>query len=248
MWSNTHGPVHSLQPQHFLMSLKKWREDMVETRSSSPIFLEVKNNQLVFNGYGAQETSDMLCIAVIHPVMPAYYICKNDNLFAHFQNNVINYQQMRLEWCKSRYLPPVSSSHPLHFNSSAHRFFLQHIVCSRRARVSVDDKLLYQLHKRNLLNPNAVLQDSGDAIGGFSIHLYCCSILIILSVIPCDSPLPIAAPLRLRSGCSTGRLINYEIKFPSTLTGLESQTAYTYICAQPPNDGFSWPIYVCYST
>lgn len=169
MWSNTHGPVYSLEPNRFLVSLDTWRRSIVDQKSSCPIFLQVKNNQLVFNGYGAQETSDMLSQAAIHPVMPSFFICQSDSLFTHFKENVIDYQKSRLDLCKHPRITSVSSFSPFRFNTSAHKFFLQRVLCSRRARVSVDVSTLAELHRRNLLNPNALLQDTGDADGEYII-------------------------------------------------------------------------------
>ena len=55
-----HGPVHCLEPQAACNSLARWREQAIKMRNDMAIFLTIKGNQQVFNGYGAQETCDML--------------------------------------------------------------------------------------------------------------------------------------------------------------------------------------------
>jgi len=47
MWSDTHGPVYSLEPDRFNTSLEAWRQQMIDSALSVPIFLQVKDNQRV---------------------------------------------------------------------------------------------------------------------------------------------------------------------------------------------------------
>jgi len=73
--------VHRLEPQAACDTLAHWREQAIKMRNDMAIFLAIKGNQQVFNGYGVQETCDMLCGALIHPCMPVYQLCVDDVLW-----------------------------------------------------------------------------------------------------------------------------------------------------------------------
>lgn len=73
---------------------------MRKTSDRTPVFLAVKANQRVFNGYGAQETSDMLFTAIIHPRMPVSLVCKDDDLWDRLYTRIVGYQKERIELLK----------------------------------------------------------------------------------------------------------------------------------------------------
>ncbi|KAF8157785.1 hypothetical protein BJ912DRAFT_1070069 [Pholiota molesta] len=53
IWSATHGPVHSSQPQLAEDALKEWRCSVLAAPfDDEPIYLTIKRRQDIFNGYG----------------------------------------------------------------------------------------------------------------------------------------------------------------------------------------------------
>jgi hypothetical protein len=165
LWSNTHGPVHELEPAKYSANLEAWREHSIRSMIDVPIFLEVKDNQHVFNGYGAQEACDMLVLACLHPCMPTFMVCRDSSLFTRLHDALIKYRTDRVRLIESKRLPLLSSERPFRFNSRAHKLFLQSVSCSRRYHVIVNQEALSQMHNLGLLNPDAVIQDSGFATG-----------------------------------------------------------------------------------
>lgn len=148
-----------------MAAFQKWREAMRSSTLRTPIVVEVRNNQCVFNGYGAQESADMLFQALIHPVMPAHHICTNDSLFERFSQAVIQYRQDRHALVNHPRLPLLSSALPFVFKESAHRFFLQKVSCFSRYCVPVTQQTLDFLHQMQLLDPDAQIQSDGTAMG-----------------------------------------------------------------------------------
>lgn len=170
IWSKTHGPVFSQEPSHALQAMETWKAKIDEKTDDTPIFLAIKNNQLVFNGYGAQETCDMLVSAAIHPCMPAYLICRSAHLFGILLQAVIQYDGSRHESVDSKLspkgrLPYISSKRPFRMNEDGHRRFLALVKCYRRKHVAVHQQELTTFHSKGLLNPDATIQDDGVAIG-----------------------------------------------------------------------------------
>lgn len=129
------------------------------------IFLAVKNTQSAFNGYGAQETCDMLFEAILHPLMPAYLVCQNDTLWKRLCDAVISYQKGRLDLATGNQFPIISKSTTIQMRSSAHERFLRTIYCYRKKTVKVDKKHLEDLRSLGLLDPHATIQEDGRAIG-----------------------------------------------------------------------------------
>jgi hypothetical protein len=115
---------------------------MIDSESLVPIFLHVKVNQRVFNGYGAQEACDMLSRTLIHPIMPSALVFKDEALFCRFQIAVITYQLDQLKLAIHPKLSLLSGPQPFHMNSAAHKLYLQNILCSPWARVTVDSPTL----------------------------------------------------------------------------------------------------------
>ncbi|TFK58102.1 hypothetical protein BDN72DRAFT_731871, partial [Pluteus cervinus] len=93
MWSTTHGPSYFFEPEAAHTSLIAWRDKCLRDNNQKdcPIFVAVKSNQLVFNGYGAQETCDMLLEAFILPTMPASMVCADDAVWSRFSQAVSTY-------------------------------------------------------------------------------------------------------------------------------------------------------------
>jgi hypothetical protein len=72
--------------------LDLWRQTCISKRNNNSIFCAVKSTQTVFNGYGRQETCDMLLKALIHPGMPAFAVCSDETVWARFKASVFSYQ------------------------------------------------------------------------------------------------------------------------------------------------------------
>jgi hypothetical protein len=165
LWSDTHGPVHELEPARYAATLETWRARSISMETDVPIFLEVKDNQRVFNGYGAQEACDMLVGAYLHPCMPTFMVCADSVLFTRLYDALVKYRLNRIKLIKSKTLPLLSSNRPFRFNSHGHKLYLQSVSCSRRYHVKVDQESLDHMHSFGLLNSDAVIHDSGCATG-----------------------------------------------------------------------------------
>lgn len=133
----------------------------------TPIFLEMKGNQMVFNGYGAQETCDMLVLALIHPCMPSYFICLHESLWNRFKSTLIAYRLQRLEIARSPRLPNVSGTAAFRFNQEAHRKFLGHVVSYRRQDCYLSADAFRDAHDLGLFNLKGVIQDDGTVTSMF---------------------------------------------------------------------------------
>ena len=166
VWSATHGPSLVVEKALAEEGLNHWRQSRINDEDPTPIFLSVKNNQKVFNGYGAQETCDMLFQALILPCMPTYAVCKDPDVWHRFKTAVFEYQDIRLGLVRSKplILPYISSLRPFRFNRDGHNKFLRHVSTYRRQSVKVEHDTLAKINELNLLDPNATLQDNGTAL------------------------------------------------------------------------------------
>jgi hypothetical protein len=151
-----------------LHALNLWRETSIVKNDQSPIFIAVKSTQTVFNGYGAQETCDMLVEALIYPTMPTVSVCSGEDIWKRFKDKVISYQKERVSIAlttrTSLMLPYVSNDRPFRFDIKGHNLFLSHVSAYRRSHVKVDQEELDKMQALGLLNPLAILQDDGRAI------------------------------------------------------------------------------------
>jgi hypothetical protein len=163
----SHGPSLVVERALAEEGLDHWRLSRINDADAMPIFLSVKNNQKIFNGYGAQETCDMLFQALISPCMPMFAVCHDPDIWHQFKTVLFDYQDIRLELVKSKpiILPYVSGSRSFHFNRDGHNRFLRHVSTYRRQSVKVDRDTLAEINELNLLDSNATLQDNGSALG-----------------------------------------------------------------------------------
>ncbi|KAF5348274.1 hypothetical protein D9756_010448 [Leucocoprinus leucothites] len=149
LWSNSHGPVSYLEAEAsvFEENLGAWRERRryINPADNTPIFLEIKDNQLVFNGYGAQETTDMLVEAFLHPLTPTRY----------GRVGLINE--------KNSCLPSTSGSKPFRWNDDGHRLFLLGVSTFRRANIRVSKSYRDTVQQFGLDNPDATIMPNGLA-------------------------------------------------------------------------------------
>ncbi|KAJ7185883.1 hypothetical protein C8R46DRAFT_1289221 [Mycena filopes] len=149
LWSRTHGPVHHLEPEATLDCLASWRSEILEAQDFTPIFQAIKTTQTVFNGSGAQEATDLLLLAFVHPQMPAYYICNDLATWTRFHATVLDYDTERATLSKPKAalptalskpknpLPYISGPRPLRFDGDRHRKYLNKIYSYRRSEVVI---------------------------------------------------------------------------------------------------------------
>ncbi|KAJ7478782.1 hypothetical protein B0H11DRAFT_2423767 [Mycena galericulata] len=165
LWSHTHGPVYSQEPQATLEALSSWRAEVLRHPfDSTPIFASVKATQTVFNGFGAQEATDLLCLALIHPVMRSVDVCGHEEVWSRFVSAIIDYDKSRMDLAlPSSSLPFVSGDSPFRMNTDGHNGYLYHISCYRRSHVILDAARLEAAHKLGLFLPNAIIQPNGIA-------------------------------------------------------------------------------------
>ncbi|KAJ7736565.1 hypothetical protein DFH07DRAFT_966800 [Mycena maculata] len=166
LWNANHGPVYSQEPDATLAAFELWRAKMRRKPfSSASIFSTMKTYQTVFNGSGAQEATDLLFLALIHPQMLAFYICKFDCLWDRFVQANIDYDQSRMDLALSpAALPYTSGPRPFHFNSDGHKRNLSQITSYRCSNVILTADRLYKAHELGLFVPNAVIQPDGTAL------------------------------------------------------------------------------------
>jgi hypothetical protein len=209
----------------------------VAKKNNTPIFCAVKETQTVFNGYGAQETCDMLVQALIHPFMPAFAVCSDDIVWARFSAAVFSYKKERIGIISAvpSKLAYVSGPRPFRFNKDAHHRFLAHVIAYRRSHVKVTQDNLTRIQALGLLNTSAIIQNNGSAVGGFALQvLIDIERTYILVEVP-DS-VPSSTPERnVRAGYQRIKLPNYLVTLSS---GSKPINAYTPFTARPHP---SWP-------
>jgi len=154
-------------------------------------------------------------------------VCRDSSLFTRLHDALIKYRTDRVRLIESKRLPLLSSERPFRFNSHAHKLFLQSVSCSRRYHVIVDQEALSQMHNLGLLNPDAVIQDSGFATVDMSART--CSVL---------SSRPADVAMQVRG--TTMWIPNYVLKIQNSKTGTKERTVYTPFVAQPSPSW--WPI------
>ncbi|KAJ7801804.1 hypothetical protein B0H14DRAFT_3782432 [Mycena olivaceomarginata] len=139
LWSSTHGPVYSLEPVETVQAINDWRQKICDNKKySHSIFKSMKTHQTAFNGSGAQEATDQLFLAYIHPLMPARLVCLNNTLFQRLLNVVIAYDHSRNNLALRGALPYVSGDSPFHMNTSGHDKYLRQVFCFKRQVVKLD--------------------------------------------------------------------------------------------------------------
>ncbi|KAJ7800060.1 hypothetical protein B0H14DRAFT_2901324, partial [Mycena olivaceomarginata] len=96
LWSSTHGPVYSLKPVETVQAINDWRQKICDNKKCShSMFKSMKTHQTAFNGSDAQEATDQLFLAYIHPLMPARLVRPNSTLFQRLLDVVITYDRSR---------------------------------------------------------------------------------------------------------------------------------------------------------
>ncbi|KAJ7697852.1 hypothetical protein B0H17DRAFT_1130132 [Mycena rosella] len=144
LWSRSHGPVYNQEPEAALQALDAWRSEVLSNLKPrcTSIFAAMKAHQTVFNGSGAQEATDQLLLAFIHPQMSALDVCRDNEAK----------------------LPLVSGERPFRMNNDGHTKYLSSVYSYWRKIVVLDANFLQTAHKVGLFIPNAIIQVNGHAI------------------------------------------------------------------------------------
>jgi hypothetical protein len=111
----------------------------------------------------------MLVEALIHPSMPAFAVCSDDTVWARFCATVFSYQKERIRIATAvpAELPYVSGPRPFRFNKDGHHRFLAHVTAYKRSHVKVNQDTLTKIQALGLLNPSAIIQINGSAVGEY---------------------------------------------------------------------------------
>lgn len=160
--------MFSTQPQLAQDALDTWRSQICDRAfDDTPIFIAIKSTQTVFNGYGAQEGCDVLLRAFIHPGMPISLVCADNNLWSRLRLAIIEYHMegIRRVYAKKPAYPYVSGAMAFRMNNFGHSIFLGQITCYRKQFVWASQEWLDRAHSMGLLNPDAIIQDDGNALG-----------------------------------------------------------------------------------
>lgn len=136
----------------------------MKTNDRRPIFIAIQNDQQAFNGYGGQETCDMLFQALLSPCIPASEVCRCEEAFQQLKNALQSYQLGRQNCLHTMHFPSVSGDTAFHMHHDGHSRFLRTVTCYKRRFVSVNDATLQAMHSRQLLS-SGMLQASGYALG-----------------------------------------------------------------------------------
>ncbi|KAF8190357.1 hypothetical protein K438DRAFT_2018693 [Mycena galopus ATCC 62051] len=165
LWSRNHGPVYNQEPDAALRALDDWRLRILSKPNNlTSIYMTMKAQQDVFNGSGAQEVTDQLLLALIHPQMPALHVCAHDEVWIRFRQAFIDYDatRMALVLPEAR-LPYVSGDAPFRMNDSGHTKYLNQVSAYRRSIVKLSGADIEKAHELGLFVPNAVIQPDGYA-------------------------------------------------------------------------------------
>ncbi|KAJ7176357.1 hypothetical protein C8R43DRAFT_1198025 [Mycena crocata] len=166
LWNASHGPVYSQEPEETLKALEDWRARIRRfPKRKQPIFAAIKNTQTVFNGSGAQEGTDLVNLAFLHPQMPSFQVCNNYELWARLVKAVIDYDKNRIELAlPEARLPYASGAMPFRMNYDGHKCFLSNITIYRREFVIFTEERLSFAIDLGLFQPNTEIQPDGRAI------------------------------------------------------------------------------------
>jgi hypothetical protein len=123
---------------------------------------EMQENQLVFNGFGAQTINDFLFRLGLHPFMPCFFICHSDHLFQKFLDGVCNLGDHYEETLSPKEVS-VTCSNPFYFNESAHDAFMSTVDVFGRETVSVSIARYNELKQMGLFDPGSILFPDGSA-------------------------------------------------------------------------------------
>ncbi|KAJ7607309.1 hypothetical protein FB45DRAFT_877753 [Roridomyces roridus] len=157
---------HSLEPTATRARFLAWRQSMIANDDDRPILFLMKDKQDIFNGCGAWESVDILVRALVHPAMPASLLCSNETVFHRFITAIMEHEHestLAMGPGAAQPLPYTSNDSPFWFNREAHKKYVQrHVLCYRRASVSLPLPTVLQAAQMNLFVPNAVIVPPGE--------------------------------------------------------------------------------------
>ncbi|KAJ3554371.1 hypothetical protein NP233_g12435 [Leucocoprinus birnbaumii] len=227
-WSISHGPASYIEPLEFTKSLAEWRKSRIRLRDNDPLWLSIKSNQKVFNGYGAQETNDMITNVGLHPLLPVRLLCLDETLWKDFEREVVIYQQRRVDLVlkKGSRLSSTSGARPFEFKRNAHKQFMSYVTVYRRETFKASQEFLDMANARGLGNPAATITGARSAT--------------VIPGTPLYKKQPKAFPTSVAKCCTNVELDVYVIKFKKV--GTRSwHKVYTPFVAQCNLD---WPIVI----
>ncbi|KAF9061082.1 hypothetical protein BDP27DRAFT_1338720 [Rhodocollybia butyracea] len=166
-------PVYTTQPELTLQVLQNFRSEVQGKQSfdDTPVWQVMKEHQDVCNGFGAQEATDALFGAFIHPQMPISLVCGDDDIWTRFVHTVTTHHTMRVNRvmdpssiCSNlKPLPYVSGLKLFRMNTTAHKLYCADILCYRKEEVYLSREQVMIANSMGLFNPDAVLDDTGIA-------------------------------------------------------------------------------------
>jgi hypothetical protein len=103
----------------------------------------------------------MLFLSLLSPLMSAYLIYSDLQVWEQVTTAVIKYQADHIQLAEDKLLPFVSCHLPFFMNVDEHNHFLAQFSTYQRKNVLIYQPLLTRLHDFGLLNTSATIQDDG---------------------------------------------------------------------------------------
>ncbi|KAE9384531.1 hypothetical protein BT96DRAFT_1007984 [Gymnopus androsaceus JB14] len=169
-WSADHGLVYSTQPELTLQVLASFHSEVVRKNifDNTPVWQVMKEHQDVYNGFGAQEATDVLFDALIHSRMPISLICRNDTMWTRFSTAVAAHQEMQVyrvmdpDHLGAKALPYISNT-MFKMNTSGHQLYCADILCYQKEQVYLCQEKVEMANSMGVFNPAAILDETGVA-------------------------------------------------------------------------------------
>lgn len=103
--------MFTTQPELTVQVLEDFRQEIIgKPFNDTPIWQVMKEKQNICNGFGAQEATDALFDALIHPRMPISLVCKDDRLWTRWLETIKAHHTMRVNRIMS---PQLLGERPL---------------------------------------------------------------------------------------------------------------------------------------
>lgn len=208
----------------------------------------MKEHQDIFNGFGAQESCDTLFLALIHPLMPAQFVCSSKETWTRFRSTVIEQHMFRIQRILHPDMLGVSplaylskESDPFKMNKHAHEAYAATIPCYRKKTVLLSSSQLDLAHKLGLFNKDGVLGEDGIAQGQF---IFYDNDFAEFAVVPATSFPPASSeikdvPSTPSSGYQSCKLPNYIHRFN---IGSRFQHVYSPFFCRLPESWFGYNV------
>ncbi|KAI5885432.1 uncharacterized protein SCHCODRAFT_01176814 [Schizophyllum commune H4-8] len=164
IWSASHGPCATVEPEEALRTLKNWRINSLANKkfNSTPIGLVMRQSQHLFNGLGANESCDVCCLALIPPYAAVTWVLSNQAVFDRLVRTYLAFSAaipaLVASWPDT--IVPVrmvddKKHKPFAFNSHGHTKFLHTAPCYRRKAPFLKVQLVREGVRLGLYSPTA---------------------------------------------------------------------------------------------